>query len=167
MENITPKKLDQKIVDEFNSSPISLTYLKKILKNDGYERRQLLKDKSDKKDKNIILSMRTVTNILENHIVWAVLGNDKEDWQKSALYFYNTESGIYEKNTLLIEELINTVEPQITERNIREVKSKLRIESKRVFLTNDPNLYALGNGIFDAKKHKLLAYSLNMFSHLR
>lgn len=151
MENITPKKLDQKIVDEFNSSPISLTYLKKILKNDGYERRQLLKDKSDKKDKNIILSMRTVTNILENHIVWAVLGNDKEDWQKSALYFYNTESGIYEKNTLLIEELINTVEPQITERNIREVKSKLRIESKRVFLTNDPNLYALGNGIFDAK----------------
>ena len=158
MENITPK-LDQKLVDEFNNSPISLTYLKSILKNDGRERRQLLKDKSDKKDKNIILSMRTVTNILEDHIIWAVLGNDKEDWQKSALYFYNTESGIYEKNTLLIEELINIVEPQITERNIKEVKSKLRIESKRLFLTNDPNLYALGNGIFDAKKHKLLAYS--------
>lgn len=158
MENITPK-LDQKIVDEFNNSPISLTYLKNILRNDGHEKRQLLKDKSDKKDKNIVLSMRAVTNILEDHIVWAVLGNDKEDWQKSALYFYNTESGIYEKNTLLIEELINIVEPQITERNIREVKSKLRIESKRFFLTNDPNLYALGNGIFDAKKHKLLAYS--------
>ena len=158
MENITPK-LDQKLVDEFNNSPISLTYIKSILKNDGRERRQLLKDKSDKKDKNIILSMRTVTNILEDHIIWAVLGNDKEDWQKSALYFYNPESGIYEKNTLLIEELINIVEPQITERNIKEVKSKLRIESKRLFLTNDPNLYALGNGIFDAKKHKLLAYS--------
>lgn len=158
MENITPK-LDQKLVDEFNNSPISLTYLKSILRNDGHERRQLLKDKSDKKDKNIILPMRTVTNILEDHIIWAVLGNDIEDWQKSALYFYNPESGIYEKNTLLIEELINIVEPQITERNIREVKSKLRIESKRLFLTNDPNLYALGNGIFDAKKHKLLAYS--------
>ncbi|WP_072749022.1 DNA primase family protein [Lactobacillus helveticus] len=158
MKNITPK-LDQKIVDEFNNSPISLTYLKSILRNDGHERRQLLKDKSDKKDKNIILPMRTVTNILEDHIIWAVLGNDKEDWQKSALYFYNPESGIYEKNTLLIEELINTVEPQITERNIREVKSKLRIEGKRLFLTDDPNLYALGNGIFDAKKHKLLAYS--------
>lgn len=158
MENITPK-LDQKLVDEFNNSPISLTYLKSILRNDGHERRQLLKDKSDKKDKNIVLPMRTVTNILEDHIIWAVLGNDIEDWQKSALYFYNPESGIYEKNTLLIEELINIVEPQITERNIREVKSKLRIESKRLFLTNDPNLYALGNGIFDAKKHKLLAYS--------
>lgn len=158
MKNITPK-LDQKLVDEFNNSPISLTYLKSILRNDGHERRQLLKDKSDKKDKNIVLPMRTVTNILEDHIIWAVLGNDIEDWQKSALYFYNTESGIYEKNTLLIEELINIVEPQITERNIREVKSKLRIESKRLFLTNDPNLYALGNGIFDAKKHKLLAYS--------
>lgn len=158
MKNITPK-LDQKLVDEFNNSPISLTYLKSILRNDGHERRQLLKDKSDKKDKNIVLPMRTVTNILEDHIIWAVLGNDIEDWQKSALYFYNPESGIYEKNTLLIEELINIVEPQITERNIREVKSKLRIESKRLFLTNDPNLYALGNGIFDAKKHKLLAYS--------
>lgn len=158
MKNITPK-LDQKLVDEFNNSPISLTYLKSILRNDGHERRQLLKDKSDKKDKNIVLPMRTVTNILEDHITWAVLGNDIEDWQKSALYFYNPESGIYEKNTLLIEELINIVEPQITERNIREVKSKLRIESKRLFLTNDPNLYALGNGIFDAKKHKLLAYS--------
>ena len=158
MKNITPK-LDQKLVDEFNNSPISLTYLKSILRNDGHERRQLLKDKSDKKDKNIILPMRTVTNILEDHIIWAVLGNDIEDWQKSALYFYNPESGIYEKNTLLIEELINIVEPQITERNIKEVKSKLRIESKRLFLTNDPNLYALRNGIFDAKKHKLLAYS--------
>ncbi|MGV3198070.1 DNA primase family protein [Lactobacillus amylovorus] len=158
MKNITPK-LDQKLVDEFNNSPISLTYLKSILRNDGHERRQLLKDKSDKKDKNIVLPMRTVTNILEDHIIWAVLGNDIEDWQKSTLYFYNPESGIYEKNTLLIEELINIVEPQITERNIREVKSKLRIESKRLFLTNDPNLYALGNGIFDAKKHKLLAYS--------
>lgn len=158
MGKITPK-LDQKLVDKFNNSPISLTYLKSILRNDGHERRQLLKDKSDKKDKNIVLPMRTVTNILEDHIIWAVLGNDIEDWQKSALYFYNPESGIYEKNTLLIEELINIVEPQITERNIREVKSKLRIESKRLFLTNDPNLYALGNGIFDAKKHKLLAYS--------
>lgn len=158
MKNITPK-LDQKIVDEFNNSPISLTYLKSILRNDGHERRQLLKDKSDKKDKNIILPMRTVTNILEDHIIWAVLGNDKEDWQKSALYFYNPESGIYEKNTLLIEELINTVEPQITDRNIKEVKSKLRIESERKFLTNKPDLYALGNGVFDAKNHKLLAYS--------
>lgn len=158
MGKITPK-LGQKLVDKFNNSPISLTYLKNILRNDGHERRQLLKDKSDKKDKNIVLSMRAVTNILEDHIIWAVLGNDIEDWQKSALYFYNPESGIYEKNTLLIEELINIVEPQITERNIREVKSKLRIESKRLFLTNDPNLYALGNGIFDAKKHKLLAYS--------
>lgn len=158
MKNITPK-LDQKLIDKFNNSPISLTYLKSILRNDGHERRQLLKDKSDKKDKNIILPMRTVTNILEDHIIWTVLGNDKEDWQKSALYFYNPESGIYEKNTLLIEELINTVEPQITDRNIKEVKSKLRIESKRKFLTNKPDLYALGNGVFDAKNHKLLAYS--------
>ena len=158
MKNITPK-LDQKLIDKFNNSPISLTYLKSILRNDGHERRQLLKDKSDRKDKNIILPMRTVTNILEDHIIWTVLGNDKEDWQKSALYFYNPESGIYEKNTLLIEELINTVEPQITDRNIKEVKSKLRIESKRKFLTNKPDLYALGNGVFDAKNHKLLAYS--------
>ena len=158
MKNITPK-LDQKLIDKFNNSPISLTYLKSILRNDGHEKRQLLKDKSDKKDKNIILPMRTVTNILEDHIIWAVLGNDKEDWQKSALYFYNPESGIYEKNTLLIEELINTVEPQITDRNIKEVKSKLRIESERKFLTNKPDLYALGNGVFDAKNHKLLAYS--------
>ncbi|XKU94524.1 phage/plasmid primase, P4 family [Lactobacillus acidophilus] len=155
----TTRELDQKLVDEFNNSPISLTYLKSILRNDGHEKRQLLKDKSDKKDKNIVLSMRAVTNILEDHIIWAVLGNDKEDWQKSALYFYNPESGIYEKNNLLIEELINTVEPQITEKNIKEVKSKLRIEGKRKYLTNNPNLYALGNGIFDAKKHKPLTYS--------
>lgn len=57
--------------------------------------------------------------------------------------------------------MINTVEPQITERNIKEVKSKLKIEGKRKLLTNDPNLYVLGNGIFDAKQHKLLDYSPN------
>lgn len=55
--------------------------------------------------------------------------------------------------------MINTVEPQITEKNIKEVKSKLRIEGKRKYLTNNPNLYVLGNGIFDAKKHQLLNYS--------
>lgn len=59
---------------------------------------------------------------------------------------------------MLIEELINTVEPQITEKNIKEVKSKLRIEGKRKYLTNNSNLYVLGNGIFDAKKHQLLNY---------
>lgn len=68
----TTRELDQKLVDKFNNSPISLTYLKSILRNDGHERRQLLKNKSDKKDKNIVLSMRVVTNILEDHIIWAV-----------------------------------------------------------------------------------------------
>ena len=139
----------------------NVTHLKVILKNDGESQRKKLKDKSDKKDKNIILINRTIVNILENRILWAVVGNTPDDWQKSALYFYNPESGIYEKNNLLIDELINTVEPQITDKNIKEVKSKLRIESKRKLLTNNPNLYVLGNGIFDANQHKLLDYSPN------
>ncbi len=137
----------------------NVTHLKVILKNDGESQRKKLKDKSDKKDKNIILINRTIVNILEKRILWAVVGNKPDDWQKSALYFYNPESGIYEKNNLLIDELINTVEPQITERNIKEVKSKLKIEGKRKLLTNNPNLYVLGNGIFDANQHKLLDYS--------
>ena len=146
----------------FNQENTTIKQLKNILRNEGLEQRQLIKEQNIAEghpNKKVILNFRRVTSILEQHIIWAVVGNNQDDWQKSALFFYNPESGIYEKNNLLIDELINTVEPQITERNIKEVKSKLKIEGKRKFLTNDPNLYVLGNGVFDANQHKLLDYS--------
>lgn len=146
----------------FNQDNKTIKQVKNVLRSEGLEQRQLIKDQNiadGHPNKKVILNFRRVTSILEQHIIWAVVGNNSDDWQKSALYFYNPESGIYEKNNLLIDELINTVEPQITERNIKEVKSKLKIEGKRKLLTNAPNLYVLGNGIFDAKQHKLLDYS--------
>ena len=146
----------------FNQDNKTIKQVKNVLRSEGLEQRQLIKEQHTAcghPNKKVILNFRRVTSILEQHIIWAVVGNNSDDWQKSALYFYNPESGIYEKNNLLIDELINTVEPQITERNIKEVKSKLKIEGKRKLLTNAPNLYVLGNGIFDAKQHKLLDYS--------
>ena len=151
-----------KNVYDFNQDNKTIKQIKATLRSEGLEQRQLIKDQNiadGHPNKKVILNFRRVTSILEQHIIWAVVGNNSDDWQKSALYFYNPESGIYEKNNLLIDELINTVEPQITERNIKEVKSKLKIEGKRKLLTNAPNLYVLGNGIFDAKQHKLLDYS--------
>lgn len=146
----------------FNQDNTTIKQLKNILHSEGLEQRQLIKEQNiadGHPNKKVILNFRRVTSILEQHIIWAVVGNNQDDWQKSALYFYNPESGIYEKNNLLIDELINTVEPQITDKNIKEVKSKLKIEGKRKLLTNNPNLYVLGNGIFDANQHKLLDYS--------
>ena len=146
----------------FNHDTNTINQLKATLRQQGLEQTQLIKEQNiadGHPQKKAILNFRRVTSILEKYILWAVVGNNQDEWQKSALYFYNPESGIYEKNNLLIEELINTVEPQITEKNIKEVKSKLRIEGKRKYLTNNSNLYVLGNGIFDAKKHQLLNYS--------
>lgn len=146
----------------FNQENTTIKQLKNILRNEGLEQRRLIKEQNiadGHPNKKVILNFRRVTSILEQHIIWAVVGNNQDDWQKSALFFYNPESGIYEKNNLLIDELINTVEPQITDKNIKEVKSKLKIEGKRKLLTDNPNLYVLGNGIFDANQHKLLDYS--------
>ena len=146
----------------FNQDNTTIKQLKNILHSEGLEQRRLIKEQNiadGHPNKKVILNFRRVTSILEQHIIWAVVGNNRDDWQKSALFFYNPESGIYEKNNLLIDELINTVEPQITDKNIKEVKSKLKIEGKRKLLTNNPNLYVLGNGIFDANQHKLLDYS--------
>ena len=137
----------------------SLALGKKLLATSGNDLRKKLKDQSESKRKNIILSTRSVVNILEKYIHWAILGNSKDDWQKSALFFYNVDTGIYDKNSLAIDELINTVEPQITEKNIKEVKAKLRIESERLILTDNPKLYVLGNGIFDSSTKQLLNYS--------
>lgn len=157
------KKTRQKNVKKkknFNKDSItSLAICKKSLAISGNNLRKKLKDQSQSKDKNIILSPRTIVNILEKYVHWAILGNSKDDWQKSALFFYNIDTGIYDKNDLAIDELINTVEPQITEKNIKEVKAKLRIESERLILTNNPKLYVLGNGIFDSSTKKLLDYS--------
>lgn len=71
-----------------------------MLKQQGLEQRQLIKEQNiadGHPQKKAILNFRRVTSILEKYILWAVVGNNQDEWQKSALYFYNPESGIYEK----------------------------------------------------------------------
>lgn len=84
----------------FNHDTNTINQLKAMLKQQGLEQRQLIKEQNiadGHPQKKAILNFRRVTSILEKYILWAVVGNNQDEWQKSALYFYNPESGIYEK----------------------------------------------------------------------
>ena len=75
----------------FNQENTTIKQLKNILRNEGLEQRQLIKEQNvadGHPKKKAILNFRRVTSILEKYILWAVVGNNQDEWQKSALYFY-------------------------------------------------------------------------------
>lgn len=150
---------------EFNEEPKTIKKLEKQLTKVGIDERKVIQAKleEDNSKKKAKLSIVRAVKILQDYLIWAILKEPKEEkWQDNAqLYFYNFESGLYDNSTLIIDKLINCLEPQFRINDRKEIKEKLRINSQRLILTRNPNLYALGNCIFDASKNKTINYSPN------
>lgn len=136
---------------------LKLSAIMKELKAFGDNQRKQIKENTDKKDPRI--QFGTIVGHLRNQLKWAVLGNTPSDWEHSALYFYNPETGLYDRNTRTIQKLIRAIEPRITIQNIKEAVAMLTVGADELIITQDPNLYCLGNGIWSAKQNKLLPYS--------
>lgn len=134
-----------------------LSAIMKELEKFGYHERKTILDNTDKKDPRVPFG--TIARYLKNRLKWAVLGNTPSDWEHSTLYFYNPETGLYDRNTRTIQKLIRAIEPRITIQNIKEAVAMLTVEADELLITQDPNLYCLGNGIWSAKQNKLLPYS--------
>lgn len=150
---------------EFNEEPKTIKKLEEQLIKLGIAERKVIQAKleADNSKKKAKISIIRAVKILQDHLIWAILKEPKEEkWQDTAqLYFYNFESGLYDNSTLIIDKLINCLEPQFRINDSKEIKEKLRINSRRLILTRNPNLYALGNCIFDASKNKTINYSFN------
>ena len=150
---------------EFNEELKTIKKLEEQLTKVGIDERKVIQAKleEDNSKKKAKLSIVRAVKLLQDHLIWAILKEPKEEkWQDNAqLYFYNFESGLYDNSTLTIDKLINCLEPQFRINDRKEIKEKLRINSQRLILTRNSDLYALGNCIFDASKNKTINYSSN------
>lgn len=123
----------------------------------GKEQRRILKEVNPRKDHQV--SFGAIAKYLINRLKWAVLGNTPSDWEHSTLYFYNPETGLYDRNTRTIQKLIRAMEPRIKIKNVKETVAMLTALADELLITQDPNLFCLGNGIWSTKQNRLLPYN--------
>lgn len=143
---------------EFNEEPETMEKLFSLLKNEGTKQRKFIAESEPKKQKNTIPA-RTVANIIERYVITANIGTTQEELEKSPLFFYNVDTGIYSFSSRTIDKLIIAVEPCTTTKNRTEIKNWLSIDSPNLEPSQDINLIAVGNGIYDKKSKKLLPFS--------
>lgn len=102
---------------------------------------------------------RVIADVLKDHIVFCTIGNDKRELEKSPLYHYDPDEGLYTTGIKDIEKLILAFDGTTNSRTRKEVIQFLRIESRGVKLTDDSNLIPVGNGIVKLDTMELLPFS--------
>ena len=115
--------------------------------------------KEQRENKGKKLSFREVADILEQYAYFVVIGDTPEELDKSPLYWYDIDRGIYTKGTRNVNKLISAVENQLTSKQESEVLNKLRNESKEEKRTQNKNLIIVNNGVYDRQQDKLLSFS--------
>lgn len=102
---------------------------------------------------------RVIADVLKDRIVFCTIGNDKRELEKSPLYHYDPDKGLYTTGIKDIEELMLAFDGTTNSRTRKEVLQFLRIESQGVKLTDNPNLIPVGNGIVKLDTMELLPFS--------
>ena len=102
---------------------------------------------------------RVIADVLKDRIVFCTIGNDKRELEKSPLYHYDPDEGLYTTGIKDIEELMLAFDGTTNSRTRKEVLQFLRIESQGVKLTDNPNLIPVGNGIVKLDTMELLPFS--------
>ena len=69
------------------------------------------------------------------------------------------DRGIYASNGRALRGLIYSLNPVLSKRSFEEVINYLQTFAEIVYLTDDPDLIALGNGIFDYRTKQLMDFS--------
>ena len=132
--------------------PQSMGDLIDLLSNKARRYKNCREDSRKKKS----LDPYEVANILIDTVHFALIG-DIED--KSPLYFYNLDKGIYENNETMIYKLIKAVENRHNMPQWKNVIGHLRTEAKLVKRLNDKNLIACNNGIYNLETDELIEFS--------
>lgn len=86
--------------------------------------------------------------------------NSNPDLDVLAMYQeYGPDRGLYVDSTLELRKLIRSFNMDITARGIQNIIDMLQESSPRVYRTDDPDLIAVNNGIFDFRTKTLLPFS--------
>ncbi len=106
---------------------------------------------------------RTIADILKKYLITAVIGDSDKEVDRSLIYFYNIDTGIYSALTRPIEKLCLAVERRAGMRERKEAIEYIRLESPRKSLNTDSHLIVCNNGIFNKNTGKLEPFSPNYF----
>lgn len=110
---------------------------------------------------------REIADFLEDCMEWrkVKIGAPKfnklrdEDFDKVHLYYYNQDTGLYEKSGDELNKFVQAVNRNAKERDAKEVIRYLRLDSKNVVSQSNKDYVAFNNGIFSMKDKRLLPYS--------
>lgn len=105
------------------------------------------------------LTFREITDIVKKYAIFRTIGENAKELEVSPLYWYDLDNGTYTKNTKKIDAMINVVDNQTKDREIKEIRQKIRIECKEAAKTSGNNLIIVNNGVYDRKQNKLLPFS--------
>lgn len=106
---------------------------------------------------------RTIADILKKYLITAVIGDSDKEVDRSLIYFYNIDTGIYSALTRPIEKLCLAVDRRAGMRERKEAIEYIRLESPRKSLNTDSHLIVCNNGIFNKNTGKLEPFSPNYF----
>lgn len=106
---------------------------------------------------------RTIADILKKYLITAVIDDSDKEVDRSLIYFYNIDTGIYSALTRPIEKLCLAVDRRAGMRERKEAIEYIRLESPRKSLNTDSHLIVCNNGIFNKNTGKLEPFSPNYF----
>ncbi|WP_225230787.1 DNA primase family protein [Cytobacillus stercorigallinarum] len=86
---------------------------------------------------------------------FAVIGTSED----ARLHVYIDDEGIYTSNINYIYRLIYPIEPQFTEKQVKDVYFKIKMQCDIKESINSPDLIPVGNGIYNAATKKLESFS--------
>ena len=138
--------------------PEMMKDLKKRLKEVGAEWREEhteVNDKGEIKEPPLMHAL-TCANILRKFAHFRLIGNKAD---KSPLFVYNLDTGVYEANETLISQLIKCVEYRYNPPIWKHVKEHLRTDVTLTAPFQDETLIPVNNGIYDLASGQLLAFS--------
>lgn len=144
-----------------NKKKVHSRYFRKQEYDKGYEHVERLLEKASRdfrsdNDGNYP-GPRSCANILENFFyfrqVATVEGSDSFAFKHVPLSFYH--DGIYVVDDDQVERFINHLNPDLTGNAAKNIIRWLRLDAKRVHTTNNPNLVAVANGVYDFRNQKL------------
>lgn len=110
---------------------------------------------------------REIADFLEDCMEWrkVKIGTPKfnklrdEDFDKVHLYYYNQDTGLYEKSGDVLNEFVQAVNRKAKAKDANEVIRYLRLDSKNVVSQTSKDYVAFNNGVFSMKEKQLLPYS--------
>ena len=144
----TPYTFQAKFHDVFFKKLDSMASIKQRLHEVGEEWRAEHDD--------AYLLPAVASDILRQYCEFRLIGDYAD---KSALYIYNVERGVYESNENLINQMIKALDYRYDFTGWRKVREHLRLDVELVQPLQNRHLIPVNNGVYDLRTKSLLDFS--------